>query len=80
MYPLPEISGHRPIFSVYHLRLRYHQSRWQTLGAWYKASALGLYIRRVSPPIILKLPYMMRPTGCMALKANLKLLPPIILC
>ena len=34
------------------LRLRYHRSQWQTLGAWYKASALGLYVRVVCPPII----------------------------
>ena len=34
------------------LRLRYRRSQWQTLGAWYKASALGLYVRGICPPII----------------------------
>ena len=33
-------------------RLRYRRSQWQTLGAWYKASALGLYVRGICPPII----------------------------
>ena len=34
------------------LRLRYRRSQWQTLGAWYKASALGRYVRGICPPII----------------------------
>ena len=34
------------------LRLRYRRSQWQTLGAWYKASALGLYVHGICPPII----------------------------
>ena len=34
------------------LRLRYRRSQWHTLGAWYKASALGRYVRGICPPII----------------------------
>ena len=34
------------------LRLCYRRSQWQTLGAWYKASALGPYVRGICPPII----------------------------
>ena len=55
--------------SVYYFRLCHHRSQWQTLGAWYKASELELHVRRVSPPIILKLPHINDESDRLALKA-----------